>query len=137
MSLATYSFLPWARQGMGNHLKENDFDPAVILRASVPVTLTLRGKSKADDSDIIATVSKDIQLYGPGDIAGIDAKAIVKVEPRNLITNFEPNFLPYVEFYDEDCPWRYTPAKASGHKLRPWITLIVLKEDEFEDEKSA
>jgi len=137
MAIATYSFLPWARQGMGNHVKENDFDNAVILRASVPVKLTLKGKKKVDDTDVPATVEKDIQLYGPGDIAGIDAKAIFKVEPRNLITNFEPNFLPYIEFYDEDFPWRYTPAKAKDHTLRPWITLVVLKEDEFENEKSA
>jgi hypothetical protein len=137
MSIATYSFLPWARQGLGNHLKEDDFDPAVILRASVGIQLTLTGKNKSNDSEIIATVPRDIQLYGPGDIAGIDPRSIVKVEPRNLITNFEPNFLPYIEFYDEDFPWRYTPAKATGHKLRPWITLVVLKEDEFEDEKGA
>ena len=122
---------------MGNHLKENDFDNAVILRASVPIRLTLTGKKKSDNSDIPATVDKDIQLYGPGDIVGIDAKAIVKVEPRNLITNFESNFLPYIEFYDEDFPWRYTPARNKDHKLRPWLTLVALKEDEFENEKSA
>lgn len=122
---------------MGNHLKENDFDNSVILRASVPVKLTLIGKKKSDDSDVPATVEKDIQLYGPGDIVGIDAKAIVKVEPRNMITNFESNFLPYIEFYDEDFPWRYTPAKNKDHSLRPWITLVVLKEDEFDNEKGA
>ena len=31
---------------MGNHLKENDFDNAVILRASVPIRLTLTAKKK-------------------------------------------------------------------------------------------
>ena len=50
------------------------------------------------------------QLYGPGDIIGIDRNAIVRTEPRNLVTNFETNYLPFVEFYDEDFPWRYTPV---------------------------
>ena len=36
-----------------------------------------------------------------------------------------------IEFYDEDFPWRYTPAAPDGGKLRPWIALIVLKETEF------
>ncbi|MGH7525548.1 MAG: hypothetical protein ACREMX_02475, partial [Gemmatimonadales bacterium] len=33
----------------------------------------------------------------------------------------------------EDFPWRYTPAApdASGARLRPWIMLVVLAEDEF------
>ena len=28
--------------------------------------------------------------------------------------DFEPNYLPFVEFYDEDFPWRYTPAPAGA-----------------------
>ncbi|HNB82654.1 MAG TPA: hypothetical protein PLP14_11170, partial [Chitinophagaceae bacterium] len=35
-----------------------------------------------------------------------------------------------------DFPWRYTPAKANGNRLRPWITLVVLSEDEFEEGKN-
>ena len=51
------------------------------------------------------------------------------------MTNFEPNYLPYIEFYDEDFPWRYTPAAPDLglHRLRPWLALIVLEEDEFRD----
>jgi len=41
-----------------------------------------------------------------------------------------------VDFYDEDFPWRYTPAPAQGLQLLPWITLVVLKEDEFADPKN-
>jgi hypothetical protein len=76
-----------------------------------------------------------VQLYGPGDVVGIDPKAIVRTEPRHWITNFETNYLPFVEFYDEDFPWRYTPAAVSPDKrrLRPWVTLLVLKEAEFQD----
>ena len=71
---------------------------------------------------------------------GINPRAIVKTEPRNLVTDFEANYLPYIEFYEEEFPWLFTPAKAAGQldqsRLRPWIFLIVLTEDEF-DEKSS
>src|SRR5207248_3323305 len=41
------------------------------------------------------------------------------------------------EFYDEDFIWRYTPAAPDGNgRLRPWITLLVLKEGEFTDGKN-
>ena len=83
-------------------------------------------------------VARDVALYGPGDIVGIDRRAIVRMEPRDWITNFEPNYLPYIEFYDEDFPWRYTPAAPDGAaRLRPWLTLVVLKEDEFKERRDA
>jgi hypothetical protein len=134
--VATYSFLPWLRQGIANNIKQSDKDTSVLVRANIPVTLNINGK-KPDDTDILEEVTQSIELYGPGDIIGIDSRSIVKTEPRNWITNFEPNYLPYIEFYDEDFPWRYTPAKADGHSLRPWLTLVVLKEDEFEEIKSG
>ena len=67
------------------------------------------------------------------------ARAIVKTEPRNWITNFEPTTSPYVEFYDEDFPWRYTPARpdAGAHRLRPWIALVVLEEGEFDERRNV
>ena len=53
-----------------------------------------------------------MQLVGPGDIVGINRRAVVRTEPRNGVTDFEPNYLAFIEFYDEDFPWRYTPARA-------------------------
>lgn len=135
--IATYSFLPWLRQGIANNIQENDADPNVLLRAHIPIELTVTS-TKKDGSTATDSIPQTIALYGPGDIIGIDTKAIIKVEPRNWITNFESNYLPYIEFYHEDFPWRYTPARAdsTNHRLRPWITLVVLKEDEFEDGKN-
>jgi hypothetical protein len=129
---ATYTFLPWLRQGIANNITSADLDPNVRTRATVPVDLTIRGEGLGGGA---APVSKQVQLYGPGDIVGIESTAIVKVEPRHWITNFEPNYLPYVEFYDEDFPWRYTPAApaAGNRRLRPWIALVVLQEDEFDE----
>lgn len=132
-TIATYTFLPWLRQGIANKITAGDMDSSVKLRASIHVGLTLSG----DGGAVTENISKDIQLHGPGDIVGIEARAIVKNEPHNLITNFEPNYVPYIEFYDEDYPWRYTPAAPdiARDRLRPWIALVVVKEGDFLDGK--
>ncbi len=136
MSDPIYSFLPWLRSGVANSITTADGDATVLVRAALPLDLALSG-ANLDGSTRSQTAHRDVALYGPGDIVGIDGKAVVKVDPRNWITNFEPNYLPYIEFYDEDFPWRYTPAAADYNKnrLRPWIALVVLKETEFTDGK--
>jgi len=130
--LSTYSFLSWLRQGITNQLTAADLDASVKLRASMNVELGLVGNKVGGGQDTVQ-IDQSVQLFGPGDIVGIDPRTIIKAEPRNWITNFESNYLPYLDFYDEDFPWRYTPAAPSGGRLRPWITLIVLKEDEFKE----
>lgn len=132
MSFAEYKFFSWARKGISSNIAEKDTlgksDGVQTERASVPVNITLNTN--------IPVPQKNFTLLGPGDIIGIHDDMIIRCEPRNGVSNFEPNYFPYVEFYDEDFPWRYTPASAGGvadMSLRPWISLIVLKEDEFED----
>jgi hypothetical protein len=134
--IAAYTFLPWLRQGIASHIEKKDTlgleePPVPAERAEVSVSLRVNER--------LPLPPKKVQLVGPGDILGINPRAIVKTEPRNWITDFEPNYLPFIEFYDEDFPWRYTPAAAvhtdeddKKSRLRPWIFLIVLTEDEFE-----
>src|SRR5690606_11712070 len=121
-SIATYTFLPWLRQGVSNKI-----DPANVTasRATVQVKLKLTGKA-LQGADLEHEIVRNVELYGPGDIIGIDKKAIVRNEPRNWITNFESNYMPYVEFYDEDFPWRYSPSVVQEHdRLTPWMALVV------------
>jgi hypothetical protein len=136
--IAAYSFLPWARQGLGVFIREGDQDTSVKVRGSVDVSLQITGE-KISGGKLTETVPRAVQLYGPGDIVGIEAKAIVRSEPRHLVTNFETNYMPFVEFYDEDFPWRYTPARPTpdGRRLRPWLALVVLAEGEFEEPKNV
>jgi len=137
MTTPYYSFLPWLRSGVANSIISADGDTAVQVRAILPVELTLTA-THLDGTAFDQTLTpQQVHLYGPGDIIGIQPRAIVKVDPRDWITNFESNYLPYVEFYDEDFPWRYTPAAADlgQHRLRPWIALIVLARSEFDDGK--
>lgn len=132
-TLGTYSFLPWLREGLANQITSPDFSAAVALRAQVQVQLELRGQKLDGNGNETEPVNKPVALFGPGDIQGIESRAIIRNEPRNWITNFEPNYLPHIEFYDEDFPWRYTPAapELTRGRLRPWIMLVVLEEHEF------
>jgi hypothetical protein len=134
--LGSYTFLPWLRQGIANTIDAADLDPDVAARAAIDVRLRIDGTPVGGGAPVQQEVPRRIELYGPGDIVGIESSAIVKVEPRDWITNFETNYFPYIEFYDEDFPWRYTPAAPSAanrSRLRPWIMLVVLGEDEFEE----
>lgn len=133
-TLRNYTFLSWLRQGIASEISVPDNLGAggtAPQRAQVPVQFHIGSE----------TVSKPVELLGPGDVVGIHPAAIVKTEPRHWVTDFEANYLPYIEFYEEEFPWRFTPAKATGDlaqsRLRPWIFLVVLGEDEFDEAPSA
>jgi hypothetical protein len=139
--IATYSFLPWLRNGVANTISSADNDASVTLRARIHVDLTLSGDPVGGGAELVQHIGQDVALYGPGDVVGIDSRAVVRTDPRNWITNYESNYLAAIEFYDQDFLWRYTPAApdtpdgAGGGNLhlRPWIALIVLKETEFSE----
>src|SRR4051812_1934770 len=128
IKVANYTFSSWLRKGIANRITEVDnlgTDPSAIKeRANVPVDVVLNTE----------TIHKEFALIGPGDIIGINSQMVVRTEPLNWITNFEPNYLAFVEFYDEDFLWRYTPAGANDKRLRPWLALLVLKEADKPEE---
>ena len=123
-----YSFLPWLRRGIATGIERSGPD----ARASVTVQLRVTGEPVSADRPFVQDVARTIQLYGPGDVVGVDRRAIVRTEPRDRSTNFESNFLPFIEFYDEDFPWRYSPTAADDHgRMPPWLAVIVLSDTEF------
>ncbi|MCP3857291.1 MAG: hypothetical protein GY698_21590 [Actinomycetia bacterium] len=131
--IGTYSFLPWARQGIANKISAQDQDATVNSRATIDVALRIIGKGVDGAADVQRDITRKVELYGPGDVVGIDSRAIIRTEPLNWVTNFEPNYLPYIDFYDEDFAWRYTPSAALTAKpkrLKPWLALVVLEEGE-------
>ena len=113
---SNYIFLSWFKQGMST----------IIDTCSQNGRAKLKLKLKINDNDI----DKDIELIGPKDIKGINEKVITRIDPKNNIGDFEPNYFPIIEFSEADFPWRYTPIPPDGndnHRLKPWICLIVLK----------
>jgi hypothetical protein len=126
IEIARYQFHSWARRGISANIVEKDDlgggSATALERAEVPISVKLNGSG----------ITKNFSLIGPGDIIGINRDMIVRTDPLNWITDYEPNYLAQVEFYDEEFLWRYTPASPQGEKLRPWVFLLVVKESEFE-----
>jgi hypothetical protein len=124
MTSSAYSFLPWLRTGLATEIAGT---ATAATRAKIPVQLRLTAEA-SDGSVTTQDVVKDVQLYGPGDVVGVDPRAISRTEPRTWVTNAEPGFLAHIEFYDEDFPWRYSPASpdAATARLAPWLALVVL-----------
>ncbi|MEL7377501.1 MAG: hypothetical protein AAFN65_11110, partial [Bacteroidota bacterium] len=125
--LSKYTFLPWLRRGIANQISNT-----VGQRATIDVSLKIGGARK-DGSAVDEDIVKPVQIYGPGDVIGIDSKNIIRTEPKHYITNFEPNYLAFIDFYDEDLPWRYSPDQPQNHRLQPWMALLVLTDEEFKN----
>ncbi|MEP6691195.1 MAG: hypothetical protein ABJD07_08555 [Gemmatimonadaceae bacterium] len=123
LTVGRYTFSAWLRKGIAGSISQPDTlgadGGAVKERATIPVDVSVNA----------TPVHQDFTLLGPGDVLGINLDTVVRTEPRDWVTDFEPNYLAFVEFYDEDFLWRYTPARAVGDRLRPWLALAVLEED--------
>src|SRR4051812_11857654 len=116
----TVGFLSWVRQGLAASGGAGTVD-VKDGHLSLPIALRLNGT---------ALSNVPVQLYGPGDVTGIDAREIVRTDPQPLAANFEPNYFPCIEFDHPDFPWMFTPAAANANgRLQPWLCLIVVRKD--------
>ena len=98
LAASNYTFLPWYRTGLATAVKGADADRGAV-------DLTIHAKIGAAPENFLKTV----HLIGPGDVIGIDPRAIVRLDPRALTNDLEPNYLAAIEFFDEDYAWRYSP----------------------------
>lgn len=123
---ATTLFLPWLRRGMSTRISRVDGDAGGAGRAEMQVGVSLNGGA--------LSAQLSAALLGPGDIAAVDPRVFIRTWPSPGVTDAEPNYLPLVEIEQPDLPWRYTPARADDAKdrLRPWLCLAVVREDEVE-----
>lgn len=132
MSNGKYTYLSWIRKGLASQISEVDQLGGNLSSPYERASLDFKILVKSEGNQL-EEVQKTFPLLAPGDVK---LKAISNVDslimPRRGVRNFEANYFPYIQFYDEDFPWRFSPAKDNEGKLRPWIQLIVLKEDEFE-----
>lgn len=125
MAAISYQFLPWVRNGLAVALGTADtLGTGAVLpaRASAPVGVRLAGEHAG-----AVLPPLQVQLYGPGDVIGIDPAQVIRTDPKPESRSFEPNYLALVDFDAPDLPWLLTPAKANlQDRLRPWLVLLVL-----------
>jgi hypothetical protein len=111
---AAYGFLPWVRSGLASLAKTQPTQNFVSMQVGLTVNTT-------------ATSPVAVRLYGPGQVTGVDPRAITRKEPTPGSVSFEPNYFPFVELATPDFPWMFSPAVPSGAVLRPWLCLVAVK----------
>ncbi len=118
-------FLPWLRRGIGQGIADrDDLTSPLPLRPQLTAFIEL-----TDDAGGAESSESPLSLLGPGDVTGLASGQVVRCEPTPGTTDFEPNYLPYVELAAPELPWLLTPAAPnSANALRPWIVLIVVEE---------
>ena len=87
----------------------------------LPVTVSLNGK-KVEPQD-----AGTPQLYGPGEVVGLDVREIIRTGPLHLTPDYPPERFAFIEFDRPDFPWLFSPGAPSkeqkkADRLRPWAT---------------
>lgn len=130
MSDANSLFLAWLRRGITTRMAPPS---GSATRSTVRVRMQV-----AQEGVRAQTVNTSLQIAGPEDVRGIEARAVRRTWPRAEVLNAEPNLLALVEFTACDLPWRFSPeaplapaGRVTTSQLRPWVCLVVLAEDEF------
>jgi hypothetical protein len=135
-TVASYDFLSWVRRGVVSEIKDEDpLTGSLPYRAKLGVKLRIdssRDGGPADHDD----VTVDIELYGPGDVIGIDPRHIIGTDPEDGALTFEPNYFAAIEFHHPDFPWLFSVARGKAEStqpsgVRPWLVLVVLADDEY------
>ncbi|WP_458190063.1 hypothetical protein [Haladaptatus sp. NG-WS-4] len=128
-----YHFFPFVREG---YIPTAEDTPSGELKpGEIKLEATVEGSWKGDESEQqnkkSLKIEKFLDIYGPGEITGINQRQVVRTEPEPGTTDFPPNYFPAVEFDRPDLPWLFTPAKTTtDEKLRPWLCLVTVRKQD-------
>lgn len=123
--LEDYNFVPFVRNGLAAAIATAL--PAGGLRAQVSVAFEVRGTGAASQA-----VARDLTLYGPGDVVGLDPGQIIRREPSPGTADAEETFMAQIEFDRPDIPWLFSPLGPDGSRLVPWLALVVCEREKSE-----
>ena len=115
------TFLPWLRRGLAQALST----PGPLSGAIA------RGPAVTAWVDVLTSHSpRSVRLHGPDRVTGLAPGQVLRSEPSPDSVEVETTLFPYVELAAPDLPWLYTPAAPGEQGLRPWLVLVVVREQE-------
>lgn len=134
-------FQSWVKKGVGTNIAEKDglgvnSSSYVNERPYVRLTMELDSTRAIDDVHVKSSEEKVISIVGPGDVLSISQSAVMNAYPPAEKEGFPQSYLPYVEFWEPDFAWRYSPVVANGNKLRPWLAVVACESGKFCCEKN-
>ncbi|MEU8678662.1 hypothetical protein [Streptomyces sp. NPDC048560] len=113
-------FAPYMQSSIGAALSSSVPDGPALIQPE----LTLVGPNREMK---VRPPRGDLRMLGPEGVIGIDTGRVLRVDPPPGIQDAEPNYMACVEFDAPELPWLFTPARADGDRLRPWLVLVVLE----------
>lgn len=117
--MESYTYLPWVRQGLISAIGAGAVKDG---RLELAVKATVSGGGGGTSKPV------SVLLFGPGDVNGFDTRQVIRTDPPDSSSDFEPNYFPLVEFDRPDFPWLMTPqAPNEKNQLPPWLCLIVVE----------
>src|SRR5262245_48397865 len=122
------TFVSVVRTGMAGAIADVDtFDASTKGRATFTASFSVTGNV----SSPAPVVAQPVRVNGPGDVAGMDPRQVIRTEPKPLTQNHEPHFFAAVASDRPDFPWLVTPARehAAG-RLRPWVAIVAVRRQE-------
>jgi len=126
----SYTFLRWVRFGVAASLTDAALPAGAGPRAQATVMINLDATKPVFGTFVPQPTAK-LSVFGPGDVAGLDARQVIRTFPVAGTGDFESTFCAHVEFDRPDLPWMFTPvAPDSNNLLRPWMCLAVVEKGE-------
>ena len=123
--------LPYLRKGLAKEISSQSEGLRASFEVKAELVGTVVGSEEDADEVFIKTEKQQFQLVGPVDVRMVEPAAISEIVPADKSEGYSNGFMPFIEFYEEDFPWRYTPVKVTNGKLNPWLLLLACKDDEF------
>lgn len=123
----TLTFTSWQRSAIFDLVPD---DTRVEGRLTGRLPLNLHDDFTGESADGGVT----FHFVGPRDVAALGQGTILKSAPIPLARGVETTKLVHIDLAEVDLPWRYSPAKAAGDTLRPWMVVLVGTGEELEME---
>jgi len=138
--MASLGFYSWMQRGLAAHLLDGDDGGEHTEGHGAHVRVRVELRQLPPPPSPATGIEKpivDLELVGPGHVVGIEPGMVIRVWPKPGTTDAETDYFPLIEFAESDFPWRYSPQKGvalpdGSSRRRPWLALVVLREDEVQ-----